>query len=74
MATTRRRRQKPIARTTGKGGNYRPTKKGAGMTRKGIREHRRKNPGSLSFKELLQVKLKKDLKQQRDVNLIVQDH
>ncbi len=46
MATTRRRRQKPIARTTGKGGNYRPTKKGAGMTRKGIKEHRRKNPGS----------------------------
>ena len=44
MAT---RRQKPIPKTTkGKGANYRPTKSGAGMTAKGVAEHRRKNPGS----------------------------
>ena len=41
-----RKRQKAIRRTTGKGGNYRPTKSGAGMTKKGIAAHRRKNPGS----------------------------
>jgi len=41
-----RKRQKAIRRTTGKGGNYRPTKSGAGMTRKGIAAHRRANPGS----------------------------
>lgn len=39
-------RQKAIRRTTGKGGNYRPTKSGAGMTKKGIAAHRRANPGS----------------------------
>ena len=32
-----RKRQKNIRRTTGKGGNYRPTKKGAGMTKKGVK-------------------------------------
>ena len=26
----------PIRKTTGKGGNYRPTKSGAGMTAKGV--------------------------------------
>lgn len=41
-----RKRQKAIRRTTGKGGNYRPTKSGAGMTKKGIAAHRRANPGS----------------------------
>ena len=44
MAT--RRKAKQIRRTTGKGGNYRPTKKGAGMTKKGIRAYRKANPGS----------------------------
>ena len=40
-------RQKPIRRTTrGKGANYRPTKSGAGMTKKGVAAHRRANPGS----------------------------
>ena len=29
-------RDKPIPRTTGKGGNYRKTKAGAGMTKKSI--------------------------------------
>ena len=37
---------KPIRRTTGKGGNYRKTKSGAGMTAKGVAAHRRTNPGS----------------------------
>ena len=41
------RKQKPIPKTTkGKGANYRPTKKGAGMTKAGVKAHRRKNPGS----------------------------
>ena len=43
----RPRRQKNIARTTtGKNPNFRPTKKGAGMTAKGVKEYRKKNPGS----------------------------
>ncbi len=41
-----RKRENPIRRTTGKGGNYRPTKQGAGMTKKGVAAYRRKNPGS----------------------------
>jgi len=44
MAT--KRKSKPIRRTVGKGGNYRPTKKGAGMTARGVKAYRRKNPGS----------------------------
>ena len=35
-----------IPRTTGKGGNYRKTKSGAGMTKKGVAKYRRQNPGS----------------------------
>ena len=35
-----------IPRTTGKGGNYRKTKSGAGMTKKGVAAYRRANPGS----------------------------
>jgi len=41
-----RKKENPIKRTTGKGGNYRPTKQGAGMTKKGVAAYRRKNPGS----------------------------
>ena len=42
-----KKRQKAIRKTTkGKGANYRPTKKGAGMTKKGVAAHRRANPGS----------------------------
>lgn len=42
-----RKKETPIKRTTkGKGANYRPTKQGAGMTKKGVKEYRRKNPGS----------------------------
>jgi hypothetical protein len=35
---------KPIRRTTGKGGNYRKTKDGAGMTKKGVAAHRKAKP------------------------------
>ena len=43
----KKRKEKSIRRTTkGKGANYRPTKSGAGMTRKGVKAYRRKNPGS----------------------------
>ena len=41
-----RREEKPIRKTTGKGGNYRSTKSGAGMTKKGVAAYKRKNPGS----------------------------
>ena len=45
MAT--KRKAKPIRKTTtGKGANYRPTKSGAGMTKKGVKAYRKKNPGS----------------------------
>ncbi len=39
-------KSKPIKRSVGKGGNYRSTKSGAGMTKKGVRAYRKKNPGS----------------------------
>ena len=43
----KKRKEKSIRRTTkGKGANYRPTKKGAGMTAKGVRAYRKANPGS----------------------------
>jgi len=49
MARTRirpkRRRENPI-KTSVKSGNFRPTKKGAGMTRKGVMAYRRANPKS----------------------------
>lgn len=42
-----RKTETPIKRTTsGKGANYRKTSQGAGMTEKGVKEYRRKNPGS----------------------------
>ena len=45
MAT--KRKAKPIRKTTtGKGADYRPTKSGAGMTKKGVKAYRKKNPGS----------------------------
>ena len=40
------RSENPISRSTGKGGNYRKTKSGAGMTKKGVAAYRRANPGS----------------------------
>ena len=59
MAT--RRKAKQIRKTTGKGGNYRPTKKGAGMTKKGIRAYRKANPGS-KLKGAVTGKVKKGSK------------
>lgn len=45
MAT--KKHDKPIPKTTkGKGANYRPTEKGAGMTKKGVEAYKRANPGS----------------------------
>ncbi len=52
------KRDKPISRTTGKGGNYRKTKAGAGMTKKGVAAHRRANPGS-KLKTAVTGKVKK---------------
>ena len=46
MAETKKRKSQAIRRTTGKGGNYRKTKDGAGMTKKGVAAYRRANPGS----------------------------
>ena len=40
-------RENPIRRTTGKGGNYRKTKSGAGMTQKGVDAVNRKTGGNL---------------------------
>ena len=45
----RKRRKKsnePRKTTKGKGRNFRTVKEGAGMTSKGVKEYRRKNPGS----------------------------
>ncbi len=56
------KRQKAIPRTTkGKGANYRPTKSGAGMTAKGVRAHRKANPGS-KLKTAVTGKVKKGSK------------
>lgn len=47
-----RKKENPIRKTTkGKGANYRPTKKGAGMTKKGVAAYRKKNP-EVSLKRL----------------------
>ena len=43
-----KKKKKPDVRKTtkGKGRNFRTTKEGAGMTAKGVKAYRRKNPGS----------------------------
>ena len=46
MATKGRTKAGQIRKTTGKGGNYRSTKSGAGMTEKGVKAYRKANPGS----------------------------
>ena len=49
MARTRIRpkgRKEKAIKTSVKSGNFRPTKSGAGMTRKGVAAYRRANPGS----------------------------
>ena len=62
MAQAKRKRAKPIRKTTKeKGANYRPTKKGAGMTRKGVKAYRKKNPGS-KLKTAVTGKVKKGSK------------
>ena len=53
------KKEKPIRRTTkGKGANYRKTSKGAGMTKKGVKSYRKKNPGS-KLKTAVTGKVKK---------------
>ena len=41
-----KRGNEPRKTTKGKGRNFRTVKEGAGMTSKGVKEYRRKNPGS----------------------------
>ena len=56
MAT---KRAKAIRKTTtGKGANYRPTSKGAGMTPTGVKAYRKANPGS-KLKTAVTGKVKK---------------
>ena len=52
--------------------NYRPTKKGAGMTKKGVAAHRRANPGS-KLKTAVTGKVKKEVKQLNGVKVIALD-
>ena len=60
--TTKRKPSKPIRKTTkGKGANYRTTKAGAGMTKKGVAAYRKKNPGS-KLKTAVTGKVKKGSK------------
>jgi len=42
----KRKSNEPRKTTKGKGRNFRTTEEGAGMTKKGVAEYRRKNPGS----------------------------
>ena len=42
----RRKSNEPRKTTKGKGRNFRTVKEGAGMTSKGVKEYRRRNPGS----------------------------
>ena len=53
-----RKKENTIRKTTGKGGNYRKTKAGAGMTKKGVAAYRKKNPGS-KLKTAVTGKVKK---------------
>ena len=58
----KKRKEKSIRRTTkGKGANFRSTKSGAGMTKKGVAAYRRKNPGS-KLKTAVTGKVKKGSK------------
>jgi|TARA_R110000796_G_scaffold31019_2_gene82568 hypothetical protein len=62
MPAKKRKKTKAIRKTTkGKGANYRPTKKGAGMTKKGVKAYRKKNPGS-KLKTAVTGKVKKGSK------------
>ena len=59
----KKKKRKPDVRKTtkGKGRNFRTTKEGAGMTKKGVAEYRRKNPGS-KLKTAVTGKVKKGSK------------
>lgn len=55
-------RRKRLRKTTkGKGRNFRTTEEGAGMTKKGVKEYRKKNPGS-KLKTAVTGKVKKAAK------------
>ena len=59
MAQAKRKPAKAIRKTTtGKGANYRKTKSGAGMTKKGVAAYRKANPGS-KLKTAVTGKVKK---------------
>ena len=58
----KRKRKPDVRRTTkGKNRNFRTTKEGAGMTKKGVAAYRRKNPGS-KLKTAVTGKVKKGSK------------
>ena len=52
-----RKKETPI-KTSVKSGNFRPTKSGAGMTKKGVAAYRKANPGS-KLKTAVTGKVKK---------------
>ena len=62
-STVAKKKKKPNVRNTtkGKGRNFRTTKEGAGMTSKGIKAYRAKNPGS-KLKKAVTGKVKKGSK------------
>jgi len=58
----KKKKSKRLRKTTkGKGRNFRTTKEGAGMTSKGVKEYRKKNPGS-KLKTAVTGKVKKGSK------------
>ena len=59
-------------KTSVKSGNFRPTKSGAGMTKKGVAAYRKANPGS-KLKTAVTGKVKKGSKDARDASRFVQD-
>ena len=71
-ATKPRKKTNPIKKTVGKGGNYRKTKSGAGMTKKGVAAYRKANPGS-KLKTAVTGKVKKVARLLKGVSLIAQD-
>ena len=57
-----KRKEKAIRKTTkGKNASYRPTKKGAGVTKKGVKAYRKADPGS-KLKTAVTGKVKKGSK------------
>ena len=55
------KKKNPRKTTKGKGRNYRTVKEGAGMTKKGVKAYKRKNPGS-KLKTAVTGKVKKGSK------------